>query len=141
MELQFQWYYPLSKRNVLKIANFTETYFAPSYFENEVYRFGGQNSLRGFNEEELYATARTVTTLEYRFILDQNSFVFVFLDQAWYENKAAKFKTDSPFGFGGGFAFGTNIGNFSVSYALGKQLSNKISFQDGKVHFGYISYF
>ena len=90
-EFQIQYYIPLAKRHVLKLANTTECYFAPSYYENEVFRFGGQISLRGFNEEEIKATARTVSTLEYRFLLDQNSYLFAFLDQAWYENKASKF--------------------------------------------------
>lgn len=140
-EFQIQYYLPLAKRHVLKLANFTECYFAPSYFENEVFRFGGQISLRGFNEEEIYATARSVSSIEYRFLLDQNSYLFAFYDQAWYENKATSFVTDTPFGFGAGFAFGTAIGNFSVSYALGSQKGNLIKLNDGKVHFGYIAYF
>jgi outer membrane protein assembly factor BamA len=140
-ELQFQYYIPLAKRHVLKLANYTQIYLAPIYFENEVYRFGGQISLRGFNEEELYATSRSVFTLEYRFLLDRNSFVFAFFDQAWYENRSKTFKTDHPLGFGAGFTFGTNIGNFAISYALGKQLNQSIIIRDGKVHFGYIAYF
>jgi outer membrane protein assembly factor BamA len=140
-ELNFNYYFPLAKRHVIKFGNFTESYFAPSYFQNEVYRYGGQTTMRGFNEEELYATSRTVFTLEYRFLLDQNSFLFTFYDQSWYENKSLNFITDTPFGLGAGFAFGTNIGNFSISYAIGKQFDNLIQFREGKVHFGYISYF
>jgi outer membrane protein assembly factor BamA len=140
-EIQVQYYLPLAKRHILKFANFTELYFAPAYFENELFRFGGQISLRGFNEEEILATSRSVSTLEYRFLLDRNSFLFAFYDQGWYENKAVSFVTDTPFGFGGGFAFGTTIGNFSVSYALGSQFGNPVLFRDGKVHFGYIAYF
>lgn len=140
-EIQIQYYIPLAKRHVLKLANFSELYFAPSFFENELFRFGGQVSLRGFNEEEIRATSRSVTSLEYRFLLDKNSFLFAFYDQGWYENKATQFVTDTPYGFGGGFAFGTAIGNFSVSYALGSQFGNPILFRDGKVHFGYIAYF
>lgn len=140
-ELQLQFYYPLAKRHVFKLANFTQVYVAPVYFENEAYRFGGQISLRGFNEEELYATSRSVFTLEYRFLLDRNSYVFAFFDQAWYENRSKTFKTDHPLGFGVGFTFGTNIGNFAISYALGQQLNQSIILRDGKVHFGYIAYF
>ncbi|MFN5415529.1 MAG: POTRA domain-containing protein [Flavobacteriia bacterium] len=140
-ELQIQYYIPLAKRHILKLANNTEYYLAPSYYENEVFRFGGQISLRGFNEEEIKATARIVNTLEYRFLLDQNSFLFAFFDQAWYENKASKFVTDTPFGFGTGLAFGTSIGNFSVSYGIGSQFDNPVNLREGKVHFGYIAYF
>lgn len=141
-ELQIQYYIPLAKRHVLRLSNFTEVYMAPSYFQNEVYRFGGQLSMRGFREEELGATARSVSTLEYRFLLDKNSNLFAFYDQAWYENKAgSSLLTDTPMGVGAGFTFGTNLGNFSISYAIGKQQGNPFLLREGKVHFGYITYF
>jgi hemolysin activation/secretion protein len=118
-----------------------EIYYAPEIFQNEVFRFGGQTNLRGFNEEELYATNRATTGIEYRFLLDKDSHVFAFYDQGIYENNASSYYRDNPFGFGAGLSFGTKLGVFSISYALGKQFSNPISFQDGKIHFGYISFF
>ena len=98
-------------------------------------------SIKTFNEEELYATLRSVFTIEYRYLLDQNSHIFAFFDQGLYENNAASYMKDRPFGFGAGFSFGTNIGIFSISYALGQQLNNPILMRNGKVHFGYIAYF
>jgi outer membrane protein assembly factor BamA len=140
-ELAIQWFVPLAKRHVLRFANQTEFYIAPEIFQNEVFRFGGQLTQRGFNEEELFATTRTIFSLEYRFLLDRNSFVFAFFDQSWYENNAVSYYNDQPFGFGAGFSFGTNIGTFSISYALGSQQGNPILFRDGKVHFGYVAFF
>lgn len=139
--LNVEFYIPLTARNIVRIANVTELYHASEFFENELYRFGGQQTLRGFNEEELSATARTVLTLEYRFLLDKNSNLFVFYDQGFYENNAVKYTKDYPLGFGIGSSFGTNIGIFSLSYALGKQAGNPILLSNGKIHFGYIAYF
>jgi hypothetical protein len=48
---------------------------------------------------------------------------------------------DFPFGFGAGAAFETKIGIFGLSYAMGRQLDNAISFKSGKIHFGYVNYF
>lgn len=140
-EFQVNWFIPLAKRHVLRVANQTEFYIAPVFFQNEAIRFGGQISQRGFNEEELYATTKTVFTAEYRFLVDQNSFAFLFYDQSWYENRTTVYYNDHPLGFGAGFSFGTKIGTFSISYALGKQFDNPILVKDGKVHFGYIAYF
>jgi outer membrane protein assembly factor BamA len=140
-EIQLQWFIPLAKRHVLRLAGQSDAYFAPVIYQNEVSRFGGQISQRGFNEEELSATSRAVFTAEYRFLVDRNSFAFVFFDQSWYENRSITYVRDTPFGFGTGFSFGTNIGTFSISYALGKQFNNPILLRDGKVHFGYIAYF
>jgi outer membrane protein assembly factor BamA len=140
-EIQFNWFLPIAKRHVLRIANQTEFYIAPTFYQNEAFRFGGQISQRGFNEEELRATTRSIFTIEYRFLVDRNSFAFLFFDQSWYENRTTDYYNDRPFGFGAGFSFGTKIGTFSISYALGKQFGNPILIKDGKVHFGYIAYF
>lgn len=140
-KLDMQFFIPISRRHVIRLANVTEVYSATEVFQNELYRFGGLNAQRGFDEDALNATFRTTSTLEYRFLLDGNSHVFAFFDQTWYENNSAGYRNDSPFGFGLGFAFRTTIGTFSISYALGKQLQNPIQFRDSKVHFGYIAYF
>lgn len=140
-EIQLNWFIPLAKRHVLRLANQSEFYIAPTFYQNEAFRFGGQVSQRGFNEEELRATTRTIFTAEYRFLVDRNSFAFLFFDQSWYENRTTNYLKDHPFGFGTGFSFGTKIGTFSISYAFGKQFGNPILIKDGKVHFGYIAYF
>ncbi|MFN5148128.1 MAG: POTRA domain-containing protein [Flavobacteriia bacterium] len=136
-----EYYLPMTKRHVMRFSGAGEFYYAPEIYQNELFRFGGLNSLRGFNEEELFASTRVVGTLEYRFLLDRNSNVFVFYDQAFYENNAAIYSKDNPLGFGAGLSFGTNLGIFSISYALGKQQGNPILMRNGKIHFGYIAYF
>lgn len=139
--LDIEWYIPITRRHVLKLKNGTNLYSAPTIYANELTRFGGFTTQRGFNEEELYASAQSTFTVEYRFLVDKNSHAFAFFDQSWYENNANKYSTDTPFGFGVGFSFGTNLGIFSISYALGKQFDNPILFKNGKIHFGYVAYF
>lgn len=140
-EFSIDFFVPLHKRHVLRIGNQTSLYYAPEIFQNELIRFGGLASQRGFNEDELFASTKSTLSLEYRFLVDQNSRLFVFYDQSWYENNAIKYYNDKPFGFGLGFSFGTNLGIFSISYAQGKQFDNPILIKNGKVHFGYVAYF
>lgn len=139
--IKLEFFVPLHKRHVLRLASSTDFYSAEEIFQNEVYRFGGLTSQRGFNEAELFATTKTTETLEYRFLLDKNSHVFLFYEQSWYENNSLNYYHDTPFGFGAGFSFATNFGVFSISYALGKQLTNPVLISNSKVHFGYIVYF
>jgi len=141
IDFLFNLYYALYKRHILKLVSASEVLVAPSYSRNELVRFGGMANQRGFKEEELRATSRLLISFEYRFLLDQNSFIFLFFDQSWYENKLALTRRDSPYGFGGGLTFGTQLGMFSISYALGKQLTNPILISNGNIHFGYTSYF
>ena len=135
-------YMPLAKRHILKFGANLEWVFNDTTYANERLRFGGLNSLRGFNEEELFATSFLTGLVEYRFLLDKNSTLFGFYNQAWYEdNSVLKYQKDSPLGFGLGLSFGTKLGIFSVTYALGKQLSNSIQLNQGKIHIGFVSYF
>lgn len=139
--LSIDYFFPLARRHVLHFQNQTQFYVADEIFDNEVFRFGGLNSQRGFNEEEILATTLAYFSIEYRFLVDRNSHAFAFYDQTIYENNSTGYLRDTPLGFGAGFSFGTNIGIFSISYALGKQLNNPILIRQGKVHFGYVAYF
>ena len=139
--VEIEFYIPLAKRHVLRLKNESNFYYAPIIYANEVHRFGGLTAQRGFNEQELFSTAQSTLSLEYRFLVDQNSYAFAFFDQSWYENNATKYLNDLPYGFGLGFSFGTNLGIFSISYALGKQFDNPIQIRNGKIHFGYVAYF
>lgn len=140
--IDLELFIPLYKKHVLKLASQSEFVGSDEgVFENELFRFGGQQSQRGFNEDELYASTRTTQTIEYRYLLDRNAFVFLFFDQSWYENNSANYVNAHPFGFGTGISFSTGLGIFSLSYALGKQFDNPIRLADGKIHFGYIAYF
>jgi len=139
--ISFEKYIRLAARHVLKGTISYDFYYAPVIYQNERFRFGGLTSLRGFNEEELLGTSKGIISLEYRFLVDKNSAAFVFYDQAIYEDRSNLYSKDNPFGTGVGFAIGSKIGIFSISYAIGKQLNNPFDLKQGKVHFGYIAYF
>jgi hypothetical protein len=140
-KLLIETYLPLGKRHVIKFASLSETYYTENIQQNELTRFGGNLSQRGFMEDELLSTTRTTATVEYRFLLDRNSYFFAFYDQSWYERNTSGYLNDHPLGFGAGLSFGTNIGIFSLTYALGQQQNNPILLRDSKIHFGYVAYF
>ena len=111
-------------------------------YENELNKFGGNSTLRGFDEESLLASSYSILTLELRYLFEEYSNLFAFVDGAYYEkNTDSSTITDTPFGFGVGTSFQTKAGIFSISYALGKQFDNPIELRNAKVHFGLVSYF
>ncbi len=111
-------------------------------FENELFRIGGLNTLRGFIEQSIYASSYALLTTEIRFLFTKNSFINVFLDAGWYEKKyEGAYLHDFPFGFGLGTAFDSKVGIFSINYALGRQMDNPIRFKTGVLSFGYIAVF
>ena len=144
-DLEASWYLPIKNRSTLKLAMQAAYLLTESIFENELFRIGGFKTLRGFDEESINASAYSIFTLEYRYLLEQNSYLYLFTDGAYYENMSISFngkdRDDTPIGFGAGISFETKAGIFSINYALGKQFDNPIYLKSGKVHFGIISYF
>lgn len=137
-----QVYLSLSKRQVAKLAFSGSSKINKGVADNELYRIGGANLLRGFDEESIFAQHYIVATAEYRFILEQNSYFYAFLDAGFVARKLEeKFRRDFPFGFGAGIAFETKAGVFGVSYAVGREQKNPIDFRTSKLHFGYVNIF
>lgn len=135
-------YIPLAKRHVIKINGISRAILGNQIMENEMFRFGGLNTLKGFGEESFLATFYTIANIEYRFLLDRNSNIFAFFNAAYYEkNLTNEYFNDWPYGFGLGINFATKFGTFSLVYALGTQQNSPILFRNSKVHFGYIAYF
>lgn len=111
-------------------------------YQNEQFRIGGNRLLRGFDEESIFATIYAVGTIEYRLLIGQNSYFYVFGDYAYTENRTTEIlNIDQPYGFGGGLTFETGAGIFGVSLAVGSQQGNPINLRNPKVHFGYVSVF
>ena len=141
-ELQFSYYFPLSKRSIIKSGVQAGYQYNQNLFTNELYRLGGLNLMRGYTDESVFVSGYSIFTLEYRFLLEQNSFLFAFTDGGYYQRKVVTgFDDFVPYSFGAGISFETKIGIFSLVYALGNEFDNNIQFRNAKIHFGITNYF
>lgn len=141
-ELEADLYLPVFRRGVVNLGVKAGWVESESIFTNELFRFGGLKTLRGFDELSLNASALALFKAEYRFILEQNSYLLLFYNQAWYEDVSRDvYFSDTPYGYGAGITFETKLGIFSFLYALGSQQGNPVEFRSAKVHFGLINYF
>ena len=137
-------YLPIMQRSTIKLAANSGVLFSEEpVYQNEQYRIGGSRLLRGFDEESIFATFYTVFTLEYRLLVGQNSYFYVFNDWAYLEDRRFNQPTryDRPRGFGTGMTFETTAGIFAIGVAVGKAGGVPTDFRNPKVHFGYVSLF
>jgi outer membrane protein assembly factor BamA len=142
IDLESDFYIPLLKRSCIKLGVNAADMINDQLFENELFRFGGLKTLRGFDEESIHASLYAIGTVEYRFLFEQNSFISLFWNGAYYENTSiGKRIIDQPYGFGAGLSFETKAGVFSLNYAVGKQFDNPIYFKSAKISFGIVSFF
>jgi outer membrane protein assembly factor BamA len=113
-----------------------------SFYKNQIYKLGGINTIRGFDEQSIYASKYSIFSVEPRLLSGKNSSFFLFSDIAWYEYKLPdKTSFDWPFGFGAGMNIDTKAGIFKMVYALGKQQGNPIKLSNSKIHFGFSTRF
>lgn len=132
----------LHKNNILKLGAQYATLFGNTIYKNELYRIGGLRTLRGFDEESIYASTYFIPTIEYRFLFEKNSNLFVFIEGAWYENKSNNLQIkDTPISLGAGINFDTKAGIFNLGYALGNQFGNGFDLRTGKIHAGLTALF
>ena len=113
---------------------------------NEQFRIGGARLLRGFEEQELFATDYQILTAEFRLLLGERAYLYTFLDAARRNYRSAQkpnVPVDFPIGFGAGVNFDTRAGIFALSLGLGHRNVDgyRLDLGKPKVHLGYVSVF
>jgi outer membrane protein assembly factor BamA len=142
LKLSAAHYFPVSRASTVKLGFNGGVYNSPNSYRNELFLIGGYKLLRGFDEESILAAQYAVGTLEYRYLIGLNSFLFTFVDAGWAKNNVPGYNLNSTFlGLGLGMAFETKAGIFNISYALGKREDSNLNFHDAKIHLGYVSFF
>ncbi len=135
-------YINLVKNHVIKLSSQFGSVFGNTIYKNELFRIGGLRTLRGFDEESIYASTYVIPTIEYRFLFEKNSNLFVFGEGAWYENgNVSGYTNDTPISIGAGINFETKAGIFNLSYAIGKQYGAGFDLRIGKIHAGLTALF
>jgi len=143
-QLKLDYFLPLKAKSTLKFGLNLNQLIAPVIYFNELQREGGINSLKGFNEQSIFASNFNMLDIEYRYLLGLNSHFKLFWNGAYYENKSVGIQNqvfDMPWGFGIGGNIETGAGILSLAYGLGKQKGNNFDLRTGKFHFGINSYF
>lgn len=141
-EIKAALFIPIRSRMTVKLGTNSGALLGDNIFANELYRIGGIQTLRGFDEESIFAENYSINTVEFRYLLEKNSFAYLFGDFAFYDlREDGKYISDTPLGFGAGLSFETQAGIFSINYAVGQQMGNPILFRAAKIHFGFINYF
>ncbi len=134
--------FPFANRSALLLRGEGGFTISENYFENELFRIGGLNSLRGFDEESLLASSYGSLLTEYRFITGRNSYLSLFANAGIIERKISdSYSLKIPVGAGAGISQELPAGIFSLYFALGKTTDQSVNFNDIKVHVGFVNTF
>ncbi|MFB9057055.1 BamA/TamA family outer membrane protein [Mariniflexile ostreae] len=145
-EKQFQWtlntfkIFNLNAKNSVFVKLNAASMASDTYFENELLRFGGINSIRGFEENSILASLYGVLNVEYRLQLSNTIYIHSITDLASFENVLTDAK-EKLYGYGLGFGILTRSGLLKFNYANGKSEHTPFKLSNSKIHISLVARF
>lgn len=133
LEIEAEHIFQLNPTNGIYIRNITKYLSSDNYVTNELYRFGGIQSIRGFEENSLFANTLSIINTEYRLTLNQGLYVNTIIDVAYFENKILNQKSEL-LGVGVGAGVRTRAGILQINLANGKFKDLPFRFSNTKLH-------
>ncbi|WP_020403066.1 BamA/TamA family outer membrane protein [Gracilimonas tropica] len=139
LHLEARQYIPIFDQSVIALSMQGFLLEADRVTINDLIRFGGANSFRGYAEEQFRAGQLLWGDVEYQFLLDRQSYLFVFGAVGRYHRPKLLTEINNQFqttntltSTGFGLSYQTRIGRLKFTYAV----SPEESIANGKVHFG-----
>ncbi len=131
----------LNDKNHLLIKN--ELYYLHSdrYLLNELGRFGGINSIIGFNENSLQANFLATARSEYRYKISPSLYWSALFDYGLYQDRTTNPRTNSISGIGTGIKLATKTGLLNLVYAASNTSNQSFNYKNAIVHLSLKSYF
>lgn len=139
--IKFSYFIPTFNKQTLGLFFKGGAIFNNNIFQNEMFRLGGLTSIRGFNEESIFASQYGIGTVEYRYLYEKNANIRIFSDLGLIKNQSYSSDFNFFVGFGVGASLETKAGIFNIDYAMGKQENQQLQLSDAKVHIGYVNNF
>lgn len=130
----------LNKKNSINIR--TQNYYLKSgkYMINELFRFGGINSIRGFEENSLQANFLATILTEYRYTVSSSLYIHSIVDYGFFQDKTILQKNvqkENLLSLGLGLGLQTKNGLLKLAFANGKKNNNNLTFYNSIVNIYY----
>ena len=140
INLQAMYNFYLNKKNYINLR--TQNYYLQSdtFITNELYRFGGINSVRGFTENSLQAQFMSSILTEYRYIISPNLFLHSIADYCIYRDPFTtedKKTNENLIGIGLGAGVQTKNGLLKIAIANGTSKNTEKEFYNTMINICY----
>lgn len=126
----------LNDKNIIALRSQNFLLQSDSYITNELFRFGGINSIRGFNENSLQANLYSSILTEYRYVLAPTIYIHSIIDFGYFQDKTTD-NDGNLLGLGFGFGLLTKNGLFNIVYANGSTGDQQIKLSNSIVHISF----
>jgi hemolysin activation/secretion protein len=128
----------LNRKNSIYFRNQTALLNSTNYFDNELFRIGGNKSIRGFNEQSIFVKNYLLQNIEFRYQTSKSSFMYTITDLALITTTNSKEKLYS---FGLGYLFNSNSSQINISTAVGTNTKNPLDFKNTQFFVNWVNFF
>ena len=134
--ISFNWI--LKRRSSMFIKNKTGYLNSDTYIYNELFRIGGANTIRGFNEQSIFTSSYSFFNIEYRYLTSEKSYLYSITDIGHAKlNNGNK----NILGIGLGYLFTTKKSQINLSTSLGKINTQSFDYNNIKLIINWKNYF
>ncbi|CCG52548.1 Probable outer membrane protein precursor [Flavobacterium indicum GPTSA100-9 = DSM 17447] len=127
---------PLNPKNYIHLKSDVYYLQSPDYYTNELYRFGGIQSIRGFNENSLQGNIFGGLFAEYRYVVASNLYLHTITDFGYFQDKANT-TSSNLYGLGFGIGLLNKGGIFNLVYANGSSSGQAIKLSNSIVQVSF----
>lgn len=128
----------LNRKNSIYFSNKTGVLNSENHLDNELFRIGGNNSIRGFKEQSIFVKNYLLQNIEYRYLTSKKSYLYTITDLALISTPSSK---ERLYGFGLGYLFNTNNSQINISSAIGTNSKNPINTEDIQLFVNWTNFF
>ena len=139
IDIEASYLWEFNSRNSIFIRNKTGYLNSDSFIDNELYRIGGANSIRGFNEQSIFTSQFSFLNIEYRYLTSRNSYLYTISDLG--RIKTQNLNNENIYGLGLGYLFSINNSQINLGYVIGKSSSSNFDFEQSKLIISLITFF
>ena len=130
----------INNKNSISIRSQNYYLQSDSYLTNELLRFGGINSIRGYDENSLQTNQVSLLLTEYRYAVSPTLYLHTVLDFGLYQDKTNELKktaTEQLFSAGIGLGLQTKSGLFKFALVNGGTENQKNNFYNSMIQISY----
>jgi len=132
--------FEISEKLKINSRFLTEKLDSQNLVTNELLRFGGIESIRGFDQNSIFTNNYKLLNTSVNFYLNNTIYIYTLFDVANYQNKILSI---NEFIYSGGFGFSslTKNGLISVNYAKGTTWGNSFNLKNAKLSVSFVTFF
>ncbi|MFC0776811.1 hypothetical protein [Flavobacterium sp. HJSW_4] len=132
--------FELNSKNYINVNSQNFYLDSKNYISNELFRFGGMNSIRGFSENSLQANFYSSILTEYRYMFSKSAYIHSIADYAIYQDLTSisnPKKIKNLIGIGIGAGIQTKNGILRIILTNGQQNQQEIQLYNTIVNICY----